>query len=85
MDPDAIREFARRDWGAAAASKAQYWARRFQQDGWRPAWEASAALLLQVRRHRPEFPTPGDRDLDLQHHVRLRALLDRAAHAFANR
>jgi len=85
MDPEALREFARRDWDAAAASKAHYWALRYRLEGSRPAWEASAALLAQLRRHRPDFPTPRDREADLQHHLRLRALLDRAAHAFAIR
>lgn len=85
MDRRAIEEFAGRDWQAVAASKTAYWAERFRQDGWRPAWDASDALLLDVRKARPDFPTDGDRVIDFADHLKVRAQLDRASHALARR
>ena len=75
----------RRDWKAVAASKLSYWGDRFREDGWRPAWDASDALLLEMRRAQPAFPTEHDRDMDFKAHLRLRNLLDRGRHAIAGR
>jgi hypothetical protein len=85
MDRRAVEAFVGRDWHAVAASKVAYWADRFRQDGWRPAWNASDMLLLDVRRTRPEFPTEQDRRLDFAAHLKLRDRLDRAAHALTRR
>ena len=85
VDRRAIRAFVGRDWQAIAVSKASYWAERFQREGWRPAWDAADALLFDVRRTQPDFPTDSDRDRDFAHHLTLRAALDRAAHAITGR
>ena len=80
-----IAEFVGRDWRAIADSKAMYWAERFINDGWRPAWDAANALLVDMRRTRPDYPTDRDREIDFSDHLKLRARLDCAAHAFARR
>ena len=85
MDRDAIREFARRDWNATAASKIGYWAERFRKHGWRPAWDAADALLLDMRAIRSDYPSSDEREHDLSSHVRLREQLDRVADALAGR
>lgn len=85
MDRRAIEAFVGRDWRAVARSKVAYWADRFRQDGWRPAWDASDALLFDVRRARLDFPTEQDRDLDFAAHLQLRDRMDRAAHALTRR
>jgi hypothetical protein len=85
MDRRAVEAFVSRDWHTLAESKVAYWADRFRQDGWRPAWNASDALLLDMRRARPGFPTQHDRDLDFDAHLKLRDRLDRAAHALTRR
>lgn len=85
MDRRDVEAFVHRDWEAVQASKSAYWADRFRQHGWLPAWTAADALWLDVRRAQPQYPSAGDRDLDRVHHLKLRADLDRAASAFARR
>ena len=85
MTPGEVRAFVRRDWEAVAASKVAYWADQFRQHGWLPAWSAADALLLDMRRSRPEYPTESERALDFSAHVTLRGRLDRAADAFTGR
>jgi hypothetical protein len=85
MDPAALRAYVRRDWRAIAASKRTYWANRHRNEGSHATVDASRALLLEMRRARPDYPTPEDRRADLDAHVRLQALLERAAHAFTRR
>jgi hypothetical protein len=85
MDPRAVAEFVNRDWAAIASAKSAYWAERFQQDGWRPAWDAADALLVDVRRTQPDYPTERDRASDLDDHLKLLAVLARASHAIARR
>lgn len=85
MDPAAIRAYASRDWQALGASKRAYWAERHRQEGATATVQASQALLAEMRRIRPDYPTPVEREVDLAAHVRLRVLLDRAAHAFTRR
>ena len=80
-----VEAFVHRDWAAVRDSKSAYWAERFRQDGWRPAWTAADALWLDVRRTQPAYPTADDRGRDLADHLKLRADLDRAARAFARR
>jgi hypothetical protein len=85
VDPAAIRAYASRDWNAFAASKRAYWADRYRREGSHATLEASQALLAEMRHVRPDYPTSEDRRVDLASHVRLRVLLDRAAHGFAAR
>lgn len=85
MNPEDVRAFVQRDWDAVAASKIAYWADRFRQEGWRPAWNAADALLVDMRRLRPDYPDDDERTLDFSAHVTLRSRLDRAADAFAGR
>ncbi|NQW03369.1 MAG: hypothetical protein HQ485_05020 [Acidobacteria bacterium] len=80
-----VEAFVHRDWEAVQASKSAYWANLFQQRGWRPAWTASDALWLDVRRTQPHYPSADNRDDDCAHHLKLCNLLDRAASAFAGR
>jgi hypothetical protein len=68
-----------------AASKVAYWSEQFAVHGSRPAWEAANALLVDIRRVRPDFPSGDDRAADVAHHVRMCSLLTRAAHAFTGR
>jgi hypothetical protein len=85
MEPASIRAFADRDWAAVAASKTRYWADRFRDEGWAPAWHASNALLLDVRRARADYPSDDERERDRAAHLQLRRRLDRVVDAFARR
>jgi hypothetical protein len=85
MDPAALRSYVARDWNAIAAAKRAYWADRYRREGAPATMAASQALLREMREVRPDFPTPRDRRADLDAHVRLQALFERAAHAFTRR
>jgi hypothetical protein len=85
MNPNHLREFAMRERAPVQEAKAQYWAERFRIQGWEANWRTAQELAAYVRRVRPDFPTARDRDEDLAHHVKLKDLLDRAAHAFSCR
>jgi hypothetical protein len=85
MDPYHLREFAMRDRTLVQEAKADYWAERFREQGWEANWHTAQELATYVRRVRPDFPTKRDRDEDFAHHVKLKDLLDRAAHAFPGR
>lgn len=85
MDPEAARSFARRAYDVVAESKETYWAQQFRERGAEATWRAGQALREHAKSVRPDWPCEDDRAEDLQHHVALIALLDRAAHAFAGR
>ena len=85
MTPDDIRAFATRDWAAVRNADAAHWAAEFKERGPAATVAASRALWEHARRIRPEWPTPDHSDRDLAEHLRLKRLLDRAAHAFARR
>ena len=84
MDAAEIRAYMRRDWDAVASMKSDYWAERFRQDRL-ATWRASQAMLLHASRVGSSLATTGDRDADLDVHLRLRSILDRSAHAFPRR
>jgi hypothetical protein len=85
VDRDAVRAFARRPWRELEELKREHWARRFAEEGPSATIAASRAIWAHLRAVRPEWPTPEDREADLRDHVRLKALLDRAADALARR
>ena len=74
-----LREYARRDWGAPARL-----ARR--QRATLPVSQRIALaidLYEATRATRPDWPDDATRRADLATHLRVRALLDRAAHVGA--
>ena len=83
MDAAALRQFARRDWAGAAASKADHWVAAYRRDGPQAARQASTSLWRHARRVQPDFPAPADRARDLADHLALCQRLDVAARAFA--
>ena len=85
MDPVAVRSFMQRSYDVVAESKEDHWARRFQERGAEATWHAGQALREHAKRVRPDWPSEHDRAEDLEHHIQLKRLLDRAAHAFARR
>ena len=85
VDQADVRQFARRDWAAAAAAKLDYWAGQYRRRGPDAARQAATQLWQHARVVQPAFPTDRDRDHDLSDHVDVRERLDRAARAFASR
>ena len=85
MTHDDIRAFVTRDRAAVRDADASHWAAEFKERGPAATIAASRALWEHARRIRPDWPTADDSDRDLAEHLRLKRLLDRAAHAFAHR
>jgi hypothetical protein len=85
MNKIAIRAFLARDRERVAALKRDHHARRYRQTRGRSGQDAGRSLRQLARRVRPDWPTPRDRAEDFAHHVALKRLLDRAAHAFSAR
>ena len=84
MDQAGLRQFARRDWAAAAAAKLDYWAEQYRGHGPAAARQAATQLWLHARAVQPAFPTDIDRR-DLADHLDVRERLDRAARALSSR
>lgn len=82
MEKAAIRAFLARDRERVAALKRDYHAKRYRQTRGRSGLDAGRSLRELVRSLRPDWPTERDRAEDFAHHVALKRLLDRAAHAF---
>jgi hypothetical protein len=76
LDPDDLRAWARRDWGAPERLSRHARARATIEEKVRIA----AELYEAARATRPGWPDDATRLEDLEHHLRVRALLDRAAH-----
>jgi len=85
MDAAALRQFARRDWAAAAAAKADHWADEYRRRGPQAARQASTLLWQHARLVQAAFPADADRARDLADHQTLRQRLDVAARALARR
>jgi hypothetical protein len=75
LDPDALRAYARRDWAGPARLARRARAALSVEERVR----LSIELYEAARATRPGWPDEATRREDLEHHLRLRALLDRAA------
>lgn len=65
-------------WDLLAEYKDQYWRER-KKLGIREALRVVGALYRQAQLFRPDWPTPEDREADLQTHIRVSAALARTA------
>ena len=74
MRAEDVRRFAERDWKRLAVEKAGWWAGRSTEE----RLQAAEALREHVLRIHPDWPTPAERQADLDAHVRLSRLLRRA-------
>jgi len=76
LDPEELREYARRDWGAPGRlARAQ----RARQPVARKI-KVSVELYESARAARSDWPDEATRRADYASHLRVRALLDKAAH-----
>lgn len=82
MDPSHLREYANRDWGAAERLDARHWRDEIASRGASATLEASQALRRHMELVRPDFPSAEERNADLQDHIAVKRMLDRAAGAF---
>jgi hypothetical protein len=79
-----IRAFVQRDRSRVQRAKRAQWSHAARAGG-----DVGVALSHALYEHAkvvsPGFPSRRSRDDDLAHHIRLKGLIDRAAHAFSVR
>lgn len=85
MDPDDLRAFAGRDFAAIAREKRAHQRRLFEREGSAGTIRLAGGLWAHMKSLDPAWPHPREREADLAAHVRLKALLDRAARAGCGR
>jgi hypothetical protein len=83
VERDDLRAYAQRAWHALTELERAHWARELFERGPLATLHASQALWAHMRRIRPDWPTPEDRQRDLAHHIALKQAIDRAARVLA--
>jgi hypothetical protein len=81
VQPDEVRTFARRDWGAIAAAKNEAWLALRRARGIDGALAQADELRRQAREMRPDWPSEEERAEDLAAHNRVSEALRRAGRA----
>ena len=78
MDAEHLRQFANRSWEKIAAEKQSYLCALKEKNG--SAWALSTVMQLRedALRRRPDFDASSQQGDDLDNHVRLKKLFDRA-------
>lgn len=79
LNPEELRSYARRDWSAPERLARR---QRARQPIERKV-QISIALYEAAKATRPEWPDEQTRKADLSAHLRVKALLDKAAHVGA--
>lgn len=85
MRPEDLRAFARRSWDLLGASKLSLQVERYRESGPNGALARAQRLRERFRRLHPEGASAASRAADLEGHVAVRELLDRAARAIPRR
>lgn len=79
MNINDIREFAQRDWTKISELDRRYWANEYKRNGALSSRQASDAMWQHMKSINPEWPDASQREADLEHHIRIKQLLDQAA------
>jgi hypothetical protein len=77
LDPQSVGDYLGRGWREAKALDRAHWLAERQRRGSAATIEVARALHEHMRAVRPDWPTAHDVQLDLEHQVRLKALLDK--------
>jgi hypothetical protein len=80
-----LEEYLGRPWSELEDSRRRFWAERYAAEGPAATLAASRVLWQRMKAVRPEWPDEAERAADFEHHVRLKALLDRTADVDAAR
>lgn len=75
-----VLAYLARPWDVLERARHAHWSEE-NRDRPGATVRVSIELWRQMRAQRPDWPSSADRDRDLDHHRRLRELLDRAARA----
>jgi hypothetical protein len=79
-----LRAYLDRPWDVLEAATAEHRAAHARRDPeW--AWQMAASLRRDVVEANPRWPAAADRKRDLDHHLHLKQLLDRASDALGRR
>lgn len=76
-DRSSLREFAARNWRIAERDAASFFAGRRQERA-DESLRVSSLLWQHMKAVRPDWPDAASRAADLEQHIRIKALLDRA-------
>lgn len=71
MDSHALRQFARRDWSAVAASKTRHWQALKAERSFAEVLAVADRMRVHAHQVRPDWPTPQQRLDDLRVHQRV--------------
>ena len=74
-----IKAFAKRDWEKISELDSSYWAEEYRRNGAESSLKAAEALRRHMKLLHPEWPDKAQRAADLQHHIKIKRLLDQAA------
>ena len=74
-----IKAFAKRDWEKISELDSSYWAEEYRRNGAESSLKAAEALRHHMKLLHPEWPDEAQRAADLQHHIKIKRLLDQAA------
>jgi hypothetical protein len=74
---DPSRAKPEEDWSLFERGMAEHWANVRREGGAARVFEVAAALHDHVKTLRPDWPSERERELDLEHHRKLIAMLDR--------
>ena len=72
-----IKAYVNRNWAVMDDLNRCYWAGEYRRHGASSTIKAAQILWLHMKSIRPDWPSPEERDLDLQHHIALKQLLDK--------
>ncbi len=79
MNETDIMDFSRRRWEQHASLDRDYWAGEYRRKGHTVTLHASQLLFFHMKSVRPDWPDARQRQIDLDHHIRIKQLLDRIA------
>ena len=71
MDPDSLRDFARRDWSAVSASKTRHWRALKNRASAADLFAVADRMRIHARQVRPDWPTRQQRLEDARVHQRV--------------
>ncbi len=82
LEPKDLLAYKNRDWDRVRESKERYWAEDARAGGPEAGLQVSETLWAHVRMVDLSWPTPSERQADLEHHIRLASQLRHLAHVF---
>jgi len=85
METKDIIEYANRNWEQVSDMDYEYWKSAYREGGYKATQDASFALWQHLKSIRPDWPNPQDRQGDLEHHIKLNKLLEKASHGLSIR